>query len=104
MRNYKKLKKILFVVMIAALAAVNVNLAFNSDESVIDLTLSSITALARGESNTCSICGGDVNNCNCDDYGITCDRGNCNGKVCHYNTYNWSCRCAANGNPYSFCA
>ena len=92
-----------YEVVIAALAAINVNLAFNSEESVIDLSLTSIMALARGETVICSICGNDVNTCNCDDYGITCDHGSCDGKVCHKNTDNWSCRCAANGNPYSFC-
>lgn len=92
------------MVVIAALAAVNVNLAFNSNESVIDLSLTSIMALAQGESYICSICGNNVDNCNCDSGGITCDQGSCNGKVCHYNTQNWVCRCAANGNPYSFCA
>lgn len=91
------------MVVIAALAAVNVNLAFNSNESVIDLSLTSIMALARGESNICSICGYDVNTCNCDDYGITCDHGSCWGKVCHENTNNPICWCKANGIPYYFC-
>ena len=36
-----------YEVVIAALAAINVNLAFNSEESVIDLSLTSIMALAR---------------------------------------------------------
>lgn len=45
------------MVVIAALAAINVNLAFNSEESVIDLSLTSIMALARGETDICSICG-----------------------------------------------
>ena len=40
-------EKIIFMVVIAALAAINVNLAFNSEESVIDLSLTSIMALAR---------------------------------------------------------
>lgn len=97
------MKKIIFMVVIVALAAVNLNLAFNSNESVIDLSLTSIMALAQGESNTCSICGYDVNTCNCDSGGITCDHGSCSGKVCHSNTDNWACRCKANGNPYSFC-
>ena len=35
-----------YEVVIAALAAINVNLAFNSEESVIDLSLTSILALA----------------------------------------------------------
>ena len=90
------------MVVIAALAAINVNLAFNSEESVIDLSLTSIMALARGETDICSICGNDVNTCNCD-LGITCDEGSCRGKVCHKNTQNWVCPCEANGNPYSFC-
>ena len=55
-----------YEVVIAALAAINVNLAFNSEESVIDLSLTSIMALARGETDICSICGNDVNTCNCD--------------------------------------
>lgn len=97
------MKKIIFMVVIAVLAAVNVNLAFNSEESVIDLSLTSIMALARGETNICSICGNDVNNCNCDDYGITCDHASCRGKVCHENTDNPTCWCRANGISYSFC-
>ena len=72
-----------YYVVIAALASINVNLAFNSEDSVIDLSLTSIMALARGETDICSICGNDVNTCNCDDYGITCDHGSCDGKVCH---------------------
>ena len=90
------------MVVIAALAAVNVNLAFNSEESVIDLSLTSIMALARGETDICSICGYDVNTCNCD-LGITCDYGSCNGKQCHYNSYNYVCWCYENGDPFSFC-
>jgi hypothetical protein len=98
------MKKLVLLVVVAVLAIVNVNLVFNSEKLVIDLSLASIQALAQGESNICSICGYDVNICNCDDYGITCDAGSCSGKVCHNNTNNWACRCEANGNPYSFCA
>lgn len=91
------------MVVIAALAAVNVNLAFNSEESVIDLSLTSIMALARGETDICSICGYDVNTCNCDSGGITCDHASCSGKQCHENTDNPLCWCRANGDPYIFC-
>lgn len=97
------MKKIIFVIITIILAAVNVNLAFNSNESIIDLSLTGIMALANGESINCSICGYNVNNCNCDDYGTTCDHGSCNGKVCHENTYNPTCWCRANGISYSFC-
>lgn len=103
MKNYINIKKIIFVVIIAALAAVNVNLVFKSNESVVDLTLSSIMALARGENTKCSICGYDIDACSCDDYGITCDHGSCSGKVCHENTDNPLCWCRANGISYSFC-
>ena len=96
------MKKIIFVVVVVVLAAVNVNLAFNSDDNFVNLSLASITALARGETTNCSICGYDVNHCSCD-LGITCDYGSCTGKVCHYNLNDWSCRCASNGNPLSFC-
>lgn len=97
------MKKIIFVVVVAVLAAVNVVLALNSEESVVNLSLTNIVALARGESNICSICGYNVDTCGCDSGGITCDYGSCNGKVCHANTQTWGCRCRANGNPYSFC-
>lgn len=103
MKNYINIKKIIFMAIIAALAAINVNLAFKSDRSVVDLTLFNIMALARGESNICSICGYDVDTCNCDNYGITCDHGSCWGKVCHENTYQFDCPCRANGISYSFC-
>lgn len=91
------------MVVVAILAAVNVKLAFNSNESVVSLSLASITALAQGESGiTCSICGEDIDGCNCE-IGITCDEGSCWGKVCHRNTYILSCWCEANGDPYSSC-
>lgn len=96
-------KAIFLVVVVAILAAVNVKLAFNSNESVVSLSLASITALAQGESGiTCSICGEDIDACNCD-IGITCDYGSCTGKVCHENTYDPSCWCRANGDQYSSC-
>lgn len=97
------MKKSLFLVVAAIWAVVNVSVVLTSKKSIVDLSLASIEALAQGESNICSICGYDVNTCNCDNYGITCDRASCWGKVCHYDTYNWACPCAANGNPYSFC-
>lgn len=96
------MKKLIFVVVIAALAAVNVNIGLNSNESYIDLSLTSIMALARGETDYCSICGYHVQSCNCSG-GITCDHGSCRGTVCHYNSQNPACWCRANGNPNSFC-
>lgn len=91
------------MVVVAILAAVNVKLAFNSDESVVSLSLASITALAQGESGiTCSICGEDIDACNCE-IGITCDHDSCTGTVCHESTDNPFCWCDANGDPYSFC-
>jgi len=97
-------RKLIFIcaAAIIVLAAVNVNLAFNSDSNV-NLSLTSIEALARGETLYCSVCGEQVDACRCSP-AITCDYGSCYGTQCHHNTYNWSCPCAANGNPYSFCA
>lgn len=89
--------------VIATLDSVNVSIAFNSNKFVVSLSLTSIMALATGESYTCSICGYDANSCNCYD-SIVCDHGDCDGKVCHYNSDSWMYRCKANGNPYSFCA
>lgn len=98
------MKKIIVGVATIVLAAVNVSFVFDKDESVINLTLANIVALATGEDYTCSICGEDARYCNCDHSGITCDHEGCNAKVCHYDTKNWACRCAPNGNPLSLCA
>ena len=96
------MKKEIFVVVIAILAVVNANLAFNNENSIVDLSLTNIMALAKGE-YSCSICGNDARYCSCD-YGITCDYASCRGKQCHYNTYNWVCPCEKNGNPLNFCS
>lgn len=96
------MKKIIFIAVIAVLAAVNVSIAFNSDKSVVNLSLTNIMALATGEIYYCSICGDDVEFCKCD-IGITCDHAGCWGKVCHQQTWNPICPCRENGNPFSFC-
>lgn len=84
------------------LSAINLNLAFNG-KSNIYLSLSGIEALANGELGNCAGCGNTYNECTCWG-GIVCDHGSCNGKVCHENTNNWSCRCTPTGNQYTFCA
>lgn len=98
------MKKIIVGVATIVLAAVNVSFVFDKDESVINLTLANIVALATGEDYTCSICGEDARYCNCDHSGITCDHASCYGEQCHENTFDWSCPCIANGNPLIFCA
>lgn len=97
------MKKSLFLVVALIWAVVNVSVVLTSEKSIVDLSLASIEALAQGESNICSICGYDVNTCNCDNYGITCDHASCWGKQCHVNTENPICWCEANGNPAIFC-
>ena len=98
------MKKMIVGVATIVLAAVNVSFVFDKDESVINLTLANIVAMATGENFTCSICGEDARYCNFDHSGITCDHASCYGKQCHENTFNWSCPCRANGNPLIFCA
>lgn len=96
-------KKFIFICAIAliVLAAVNVNLAFNSNFDIY-LSLSSIEALARGETLYCSVCGEQVDACRCPPT-ITCDYASCHGKECHDFTGNLLCPCIANGNPLSIC-
>lgn len=97
----KKKLPVICVAAIAILCAVNMNLAFNSDSNV-NLSLTNITALARGETYYCSICGSQIDACSCEST-ITCDYGSCHGKECHDFTYNWACPCSANGNSLSIC-
>jgi hypothetical protein len=99
------MKKKLFFICAAAivvLAAVNVNLAFNSNSDIY-LSLTSIEALARGETYYCSMCGLPVDVCRCPP-AITCDYSSCHGKSCHNDTgIWWPCPCEANGDPLSLC-
>jgi len=83
------------------LVAVNVNFAFNSNSDIY-LSLTSIEALATGETLYCSVCGEKIDACRCDP-AITCDYGSCHGKECHDFTGNLLCPCSANGNPLSIC-
>lgn len=96
-------KKLLFISLPAliALAAINVNLAFNND-SIIHLSLTSIEALARGETLYCSVCGEQIDACRCGP-AITCDKGDCHGKECHIDTFNLACPCDPTGDPFNIC-
>ena len=96
------MKKLIFVAAVTALVIVNLNLVFSSEKSLIDLSLEGIEALANGESYTCSMCGYDAMNCNCE-AGITCPHPDCWSKSCHYTIGNFVCWCNFNGDPYSFC-
>lgn len=98
------MKKKLFFICAAAiviLSAVNVNLAFNNDSNV-KLSLTSIMAIAKGETFICSVCGAPVDECGCGAV-ITCNDGSCHGETCHEFTYNWYCPCSANGDPSFIC-
>lgn len=97
-------KKILFICVVAiiVLAAVNLNLAFNNGLN-INLSLTSIEALAKGEILYCSVCGNQVDACSCPP-AITCDYVSCHGKECHEDTFNWLCPCSATGDPFTICA
>jgi len=98
----KKKSIIICTAVVVALVAINVNLAFNSNSN-INFSLSSIEALARGETLYCSICGDQVDACRCPP-AVTCDYNTCRGKQCYHNSYNWVCPCIENGNPNYFCA
>ena len=98
-------KKILFVFTTTALivlVTLNFILAFNNRLS-INFSLSSIEALASGETLYCSVCGEQVDACRCEPT-ITCGYSSCHGKECHQDTYNWICPCAATGDPFTICA
>lgn len=100
------MKKKLFIICFAAitgvLAAVNLNLAFNSDSNV-NLSMTGIIALAQGETTYCSICGNQIDACSCPPT-ITCDYASCHGKDCHIDTYNWICPCDATGYLEHICS